>query len=111
MDRFPAVPEVGPHVGQYRGVGGVEVAGADGVGAQRGKPRAQHVHLRVPFGVVDRAQVSDDVLDRLPAEAELRPKKASFHLKTADTILAEARAAIGQNAPMSAQARSAVLPH
>ena len=43
------------------------------------------------------------------AEAELRPKKASFYLKTADTILAEARAAIGQNAPMSAQARSAVL--
>ena len=43
------------------------------------------------------------------AEAELRPKKASFHLKTSDTILAEARAAIGQNAPMSAQARSAVL--
>ena len=43
------------------------------------------------------------------ADAELRPQKASFHLKTADTILTEALAAIGQEAPMSPQARSAVL--
>src|SRR3954468_11303555 len=43
------------------------------------------------------------------AEAELRPKKASFHLKSADAILAEALAAIGQDSPKSAAARSAVL--
>ena len=43
------------------------------------------------------------------AEAELRPKKASFHLKNADAILDEARLAIGQHSPKSAQARSAVL--
>ncbi len=43
------------------------------------------------------------------AEAELRPKKAAFHLKSAETILDEIRAAIGQDSPRSAQARSAVL--
>ena len=43
------------------------------------------------------------------AEAELRPKKASFHLKSADAILDEVKAAIGQDSPKSAQARSAVL--
>ncbi|MEO6014157.1 MAG: [protein-PII] uridylyltransferase [Devosia sp.] len=43
------------------------------------------------------------------AEAELRPKKASFHLKTAETILDEVKVAIGQDSPKSAQARSAVL--
>src|SRR3569623_1814385 len=43
------------------------------------------------------------------AEAELRPKKAQFHLKSADTILAEAMFAIGQDSPKSAAARSAVL--
>jgi hypothetical protein len=31
------------------------------------------------------------------AEAELRPKKATFHLKTADNILAEVTTAIGQD--------------
>ena len=43
------------------------------------------------------------------AEAELRPKKATFHLKTADHILEEVAAAIGQDSPKSAQGRSAVL--
>ncbi len=43
------------------------------------------------------------------AEAELRPKKAQFHLKTADTILEEIAAELGQNSPKSAQGRSIVL--
>jgi [protein-PII] uridylyltransferase len=43
------------------------------------------------------------------AEAEIRPKKATFHLKTAETILEEVAAAIGQDSPKSAQGRSAVL--
>ena len=43
------------------------------------------------------------------AEAEARPKKASFVLKSADTILKEARAAIGDHAPLSPPARAAVL--
>ena len=43
------------------------------------------------------------------ADAELRPKKAVFHLRTAETILAEARAAIGPHAPATAPARAAVL--
>jgi [protein-PII] uridylyltransferase len=43
------------------------------------------------------------------AEAELRPKKATFHLKTADDILADVAVAIGQDSPKSAQGRSAVL--
>src|ERR1700712_3611924 len=43
------------------------------------------------------------------AEAELRPKKAQFHLKTAETILDDVMAAIGQDSPKSAGARSVVL--
>src|SRR3569623_2018928 len=43
------------------------------------------------------------------AEAELRPKKAQLHLKTAETILDDALVAVGQDAPKSATARSAVL--
>ena len=44
------------------------------------------------------------------AEAELRPaKKAQFHLKSAETILEEIAAALGQDSPKSAQARSTVL--
>ena len=43
------------------------------------------------------------------AEAELRPKKASFHLKSAETILDEVMVALGQDSPKSAQSRSAVL--
>jgi [protein-PII] uridylyltransferase len=43
------------------------------------------------------------------AEAELRPRKAQFHLRTADAILAEVRAAIGAASPKSAEARAAVL--
>ena len=40
------------------------------------------------------------------AEAELRPKKAQFHLKTADAILADILAALGQESPKSAAARA-----
>ena len=47
----------------------------------------------------------------LVAEAELRPKKASFHLKTADAILEDIAAALGQDSPKSAAARSTVLAH
>ena len=43
------------------------------------------------------------------AETELRPKKAQFHLKSANAILDEVVAAIGSNAPKSAPARAAVL--
>mgnify|MGYP001597315651 CR=1 FL=1 len=44
------------------------------------------------------------------AEAELRPaRKAQFHLKSAETILEEIAAALGQDSPKSAQARSVVL--
>ncbi|MBI4923958.1 MAG: [protein-PII] uridylyltransferase [Devosia nanyangense] len=43
------------------------------------------------------------------AEAELRPKKAQFHLKSAETILEEVTTALGQDSPKSAAARSAVL--
>jgi len=43
------------------------------------------------------------------AEPELRPKKAQFHLKSANAILDEVVAAIGSNAPKSAPARAAVL--
>src|SRR3569623_620431 len=43
------------------------------------------------------------------AEAELRPKKAQFHLKTAETILDDALGSCCQDAPKSATARSAVL--
>ena len=43
------------------------------------------------------------------AEAELRPKKAQFHLKSAEAILGEILAALGQDSPKSAAARSAVL--
>jgi [protein-PII] uridylyltransferase len=43
------------------------------------------------------------------AEAELRPKKAQFHLKSADAILAEVTAALGQESPKSAAARAIVL--
>ena len=43
------------------------------------------------------------------AEAELRPKKAQFHLKTAQAILDEVRGAVGQLSPRSAEARAAVL--
>jgi [protein-PII] uridylyltransferase len=42
-------------------------------------------------------------------EAELRPKRVQFHLKSADAILTEVLAAIGQDSPKSASARSAVL--
>jgi len=43
------------------------------------------------------------------AEAELRPKKAQFHLKSAEAILAEVLRALGQDSPKSAGARSTVL--
>ena len=43
------------------------------------------------------------------AEAELRPKKAQFHLKSAEAILDEVTAALGQDSPKSASARSTVL--
>ena len=43
-------------------------------------------------------------------EAELRPKKAQFHLKSADAILEEVRVAIGQDSPKSAVARSVYEP-
>ena len=44
------------------------------------------------------------------AEAELRPlKKAQFHLKSAETILEEVAAALGQDSPKSAAGRSIVL--
>ena len=39
------------------------------------------------------------------AEAELRPKKAQFHLKSAEAILGEILAALGQDSPKSAAAR------
>jgi [protein-PII] uridylyltransferase len=42
-------------------------------------------------------------------EAELRHKKAQFHLKSADAILEEISRALGQDSPKSAQARSTVL--
>src|SRR3569833_1009158 len=44
------------------------------------------------------------------AEAELRPaKKAQFHLKSAETILEEIAAVLGQDSPKSAQAHSTIL--
>jgi [protein-PII] uridylyltransferase len=43
------------------------------------------------------------------AEADLRPKKATFHLKSAEAILDEVMAALGQDSPKSASARSLVL--
>jgi [protein-PII] uridylyltransferase len=43
------------------------------------------------------------------AEAELRHKKAQFHLKSAAAILEEISRALGQDSPKSAQARSTVL--
>jgi len=43
------------------------------------------------------------------AEAELRPKKAQFHLKSAAAILEEISRTLGQDSPKSAQARAAVL--
>src|SRR5690242_2270756 len=43
------------------------------------------------------------------AEAELRPKKAQFHLKSAAAILEDISRTLGQDSPKSAQARSAVL--
>jgi [protein-PII] uridylyltransferase len=43
------------------------------------------------------------------AEAEIRPRKPLFHLKTADVILAELRDAIGQHSPKSSQARAIAL--
>ncbi|HWA41714.1 MAG TPA: [protein-PII] uridylyltransferase, partial [Hypericibacter adhaerens] len=43
------------------------------------------------------------------AETELRPKKAQFHLRTAETILGEVAAALGEESPKSPAARSLVL--
>ena len=43
------------------------------------------------------------------AEAELRPKKAQFHLKSAEAILEEISRTLGQDSPSSAQSRSALL--
>jgi [protein-PII] uridylyltransferase len=43
------------------------------------------------------------------AEAELRPRKAQFHLKSADAILAEVIHAVGQDSPSSTGARAKVL--
>ena len=45
------------------------------------------------------------------AEAEAKPKKPLFTLKTAETILGELDVAIGEEAPKSAAARAAVLAH
>ncbi|MDO8360676.1 MAG: [protein-PII] uridylyltransferase, partial [Devosia sp.] len=43
------------------------------------------------------------------AEAELRPTKAQFHLTSAEAIIEEVAAALGQDSPKSAAARSTVL--
>ncbi|MEO6394498.1 MAG: [protein-PII] uridylyltransferase [Devosia sp.] len=43
------------------------------------------------------------------AEAETRPRKPLFHLRTAETILDEIEAALDQNSPKSAAGRAAVL--
>src|SRR3954467_1299843 len=44
------------------------------------------------------------------AEADLRPlKKAAFHLKSAETILEQVAAALGQDSPKSSSGRSSVL--
>ena len=45
------------------------------------------------------------------AEAEAKPKKPLFALKTAETILGELDAAIGEEAPKSTAARAIVLAH
>ena len=45
----------------------------------------------------------------LVADADLRPKKAQFHLKSAEAILDEVAIAIGQDSPKSAGARAQVL--
>ena len=43
------------------------------------------------------------------AEAEIRPRKPLFHLATAEAILVEAHAAIGDNEPKSSAGRAAFL--
>ncbi len=45
------------------------------------------------------------------AEAEVRPRKPQFALKTADTILAELDALVGEEPARSPTARAAVLAH
>src|SRR5688500_9029553 len=45
------------------------------------------------------------------AEAEIRPRKAHFELKTAETILEDIRHALGDQSPKSAAARGIVLQH
>ena len=43
------------------------------------------------------------------AEAEIRPRKPLFHLKAADPILADLRAALGEISPKSSQGRALAL--
>ncbi|HQZ13605.1 MAG TPA: hypothetical protein PK286_12045, partial [Devosia sp.] len=43
------------------------------------------------------------------AEAEIRPRKAAFHLKSAEAILADVRTALGSESPRAPAGRAAVL--